>query len=136
MVVVSVGRSPQPTTLGQVIRKLRRERGWSIGRLAELSDTGKNAISSIERDVQRPQQETLRKIAAAFKLTVDDLDDMVVLPRRRHEEEIAPETLALARRIDRLPPFGVAALQMMLLFMEQFIQQAAGTITDSTAAKT
>jgi transcriptional regulator with XRE-family HTH domain len=59
--------------IGHVLKQLRDERGWDQHEVHRLSRVGINTISKIERDPSRVKLSTLRKLAAAFDLTVDDL---------------------------------------------------------------
>ncbi len=56
------------------IRKLRGKKGYSLEKIARLSDLSLNTIVKIENGVnQNPTIETLTKIAKALEVGVDDL---------------------------------------------------------------
>jgi transcriptional regulator with XRE-family HTH domain len=56
------------------LRKLRGKRGYSLEKIARLSDLSLNTIVKIENGVnQNPTIETLTKIAKALEVRVDDL---------------------------------------------------------------
>ena len=60
--------------LFQIIRKLREEKRLSQEKLARLADVSNNTIVNIEAGKQKnPTIETLRKIAKALEVQVDDL---------------------------------------------------------------
>lgn len=59
--------------LGDVVRKLRTGRGWTLVELSQTSGVDKNTISDLERGVTKPTQPTLDKIGRAFGLTVAEL---------------------------------------------------------------
>jgi transcriptional regulator with XRE-family HTH domain len=56
------------------LRKLRESKGLSQERLARLSDVANNTIVKIEAGKnQNPTLETLKKIAKALEVSVDEL---------------------------------------------------------------
>lgn len=67
--------------VGDVVRKLRNERGWTLDDLAAKTDTNKNTLSAIERGEGNPRLDTLLKIAKALQIPPDRL-----FPIRRKDE--------------------------------------------------
>jgi transcriptional regulator with XRE-family HTH domain len=62
--------------IGQRVRSLREQRGWSRAELAERSGVSDRLIryyESGERGVKAPSLPTLQGFAAAFGLSIDDL---------------------------------------------------------------
>ncbi|MBU7593534.1 helix-turn-helix domain-containing protein [Metabacillus halosaccharovorans] len=60
--------------VGERLRELRREKGYSISELAELAGVSKSYLSYIERDVQKnPSLQFLKKIALTLEIEVEDL---------------------------------------------------------------
>lgn len=59
--------------IGDVIRKLRRERHWSLDKMAEVSGVNRMSLSEIERGVVDPRRSTIEKVAGAFGLQIDGL---------------------------------------------------------------
>ncbi|HZH58324.1 MAG TPA: helix-turn-helix domain-containing protein [Metabacillus sp.] len=60
--------------VGERLRELRLEKGYSISELAELAGVSKSYLSYIERDVQKnPSLQFLRKIALTLEIEVEDL---------------------------------------------------------------
>jgi transcriptional regulator with XRE-family HTH domain len=56
------------------LKRLRDKRGYSLEKVARLSDLSLNTIVKIENGVnQNPTIETLLKIAKAMEVEVDDL---------------------------------------------------------------
>lgn len=53
-------------TIGQMVRKIRKEKGLSILQVKELSGLSKSTISEIENDKSSPTSETLIKLANVF----------------------------------------------------------------------
>lgn len=54
--------------LGDVVRKLRQERRWSLDELASASGVNRMTLSAIERDETDPRSSTIDRIAKAFGL--------------------------------------------------------------------
>lgn len=60
--------------LSTTIKKLREKNGFSQEKLARLADISNNTVIKIESGKnQNPTLDTLKKIASAFKITVDEL---------------------------------------------------------------
>lgn len=60
-------------TIGDRIRNLRKNYGWTQQQLAEKIDVTKSAIGSYEQDRRKPSLEVLRKLADSFDVTTDYL---------------------------------------------------------------
>jgi transcriptional regulator with XRE-family HTH domain len=66
--------SKQVYPLSRNLKKLREQKGLSQDRLAKLADIANNTIIKIEQgENQNPTLDTLKKIAKAFDVSVDDL---------------------------------------------------------------
>ncbi|WP_140985845.1 helix-turn-helix domain-containing protein [Asticcacaulis tiandongensis] len=64
------------TPLGEKIRDLRKAKGYTLDRLAELSDSSKSYIWELEnKNPPRPSAEKIGKIAAVLGVTADYLID-------------------------------------------------------------
>jgi transcriptional regulator with XRE-family HTH domain len=59
--------------LARNIRRLRKERGWSLSELARRTNMTKSIMSLIENGRRHPSTKTLDAIAAAFEVEVGDL---------------------------------------------------------------
>jgi transcriptional regulator with XRE-family HTH domain len=65
-----------PTILGEKIRRLRKEKGYSLDKLAELSESSKSYIWELEnKGVPRPSAKKLTKIADQLDTTIEYLLD-------------------------------------------------------------
>jgi transcriptional regulator with XRE-family HTH domain len=63
-------------TPGEKIRELRKKKGYTLERLAELSDSSKSYIWELEnRNPPRPSAEKIAKIASVLGVTSDYLLD-------------------------------------------------------------
>ena len=66
--------SKQDYPLLKNLRKLREQKGLSQDRLAKLADIANNTIIKIEQgENQNPTLDTLKKLAKALAISVDDL---------------------------------------------------------------
>ena len=59
-------------TVGQLVRRLREQRGWTSYELAERSGLNRSIVSKLERDLRSPSPETLAKLADALEVGVED----------------------------------------------------------------
>lgn len=62
-------------SLGENIRKLRKDKGYSIMKVRELTGLSKSTISDIENDKSSPTSETMAKLATALGCTVSNFFD-------------------------------------------------------------
>jgi len=64
------------TPLGEKIRDLRKAKGYTLDKLAELADSSKSYIWELEnKNPPRPSAEKVAKIAAVLGVTADYLID-------------------------------------------------------------
>lgn len=62
------------TSLGKKIHQLRKEKGYTLEKLAELSESSKSYIWELEnKDPPRPSAEKIAKIASVLGVTTDYL---------------------------------------------------------------
>ncbi len=59
--------------VGARIRRLRKARGWSMERLAELSDLSGNYVGQVERGAGNPTLDVLAAIAKALNVPLAGL---------------------------------------------------------------
>lgn len=65
------------TPLGTKIRELRKEKGYTLEKLAELTESSKSYIWELEnKDPPRPSADKVARIAAALGVTTDYLVDL------------------------------------------------------------
>ena len=66
--------SKQDYLLSKNLKKLREQKGFSQDRLAKLADVANNTIIKIEQSENiNPTLETLKKVAKALDISVDEL---------------------------------------------------------------
>jgi transcriptional regulator with XRE-family HTH domain len=63
----------QISTVGLQLRVLRRQGGWSLGRLAEAAAISKSALSQIEAGRSDPSLQALRRLATALQIPLATL---------------------------------------------------------------
>jgi len=64
------------TSLGEKIKRHRQEKGYSLDKLAKLTESSKSYIWELEnRDTRKPSGEKLTRIAQALEVTTDYLLD-------------------------------------------------------------
>lgn len=69
-----------PTPLGEKIRELRKKKGYTLEKLAELAESSKSYIWELEnKDPPRPSADKIAKIAVALGVTPDYLITDTVL---------------------------------------------------------
>lgn len=69
------------TTLGDKLRRHRLEKGYSLEKLAEITESSKSYLWELEnRDTRKPSAEKLTRIAQALDVTTDYLLDESAAP--------------------------------------------------------
>lgn len=99
------------TPVGDRIRTLRKEKGFTLDRLAELSESSKSYIWELEnKDPPRPSADKIAKIAKALGVTPDYLlvEDVTV--------EDATDT-AFFRKYQNMDPGTKEKIRKMLDLM-------------------
>lgn len=101
--------------VGQRIRSIREQRGWSLRALAERSSLSINAISLIERGENSPTVSTLHLLATALDVCIADFfneeeERVAVFVRpacrlRSEAEGIVMESLGIGLQNQELEPF-------------------------------
>ncbi len=72
-----IKKHPTLMALGNRIRALREELGWSQEKLAENSDLDRTYIGGIERGERNVAVLNLRQIANALKISLKELFDKI-----------------------------------------------------------
>ncbi len=63
-------------SLGENIRNLRKNKGYSMMKINELTGLSKSTISDLENDKSSPTSETLQKLANALEVSISDFFDL------------------------------------------------------------
>lgn len=69
-------RSPEHGALGDAVRQLRNEAGFSQEELAERAKTDLTQVGGIERGVRNPSYTTLVRLADALNTSVGELTSL------------------------------------------------------------
>ena len=75
---------------GQVIRRMRDERGWSQEKLAEESERSRNLIARFEQGRSQPSLESLWDLARAFGTRPHELIELADAQLVRNQRSRAP----------------------------------------------
>ncbi len=70
-------------SLGEKIRTIRKNKGYSIMKIRELTGLSKSTISEIENSKSSPTSETLQKIASALEVPVSTFFDNEELEEKK-----------------------------------------------------
>ncbi len=60
-------------TIGEKIKELRKEKGWSQGELTEMLSVNHNAVRYWEKGINEPSIFNCILLADIFKVTLDEL---------------------------------------------------------------
>lgn len=101
------------TSLGEKIQKLRKEKGYSLDQLAELTGSSKSYLWELEnprpgKKVVKPSAEKLTQIAKFLSVTTDYLLDS----KAGHDEAVIKE--AFFRNYNQLEPEDKKRIQEMI----------------------
>lgn len=99
--------------VGQRVRRLRQERGWSQAQLGSRLGAHQKQISSYERGVHVPSADVLIRMAELFDVSLDNLLAGTVSASQR--AEIADRDLVRQMElIDKLPTEDKTAIKAVL----------------------
>jgi len=103
-------RDSRTESLGDRVRRLRRERNWTQDRLATEAKLSKSFISEVESSTSQPRVPVLVRIATALGASLDYLmtGREASGAKSAAPVEIPPELVALAERLHL--PFSHVAL--------------------------
>ena len=76
--------------IGKKIAEIRKQRGYTLSRLAELANISKSYLSNIERNINKnPSLQVMEKIADVLNVDLETLlrNEMDVNPQRYFEKE-------------------------------------------------
>ena len=59
--------------LGEKVKRLRKEQGYTQEQFAEMIDISSRNVSNIEQGISFPKPETLEKFVKSFGITTDEL---------------------------------------------------------------
>jgi transcriptional regulator with XRE-family HTH domain len=103
-------------SIGELIRQLRDEHGWTQELLARKAGITITCLSNLERGATRdPNIETIAGLAAAFGLEPSELDP------RRLGEAVAERAHSFAKRqaITRLLAMGEHDVEAVITFLDE-----------------
>src|SRR6056297_1686691 len=91
-----------PETLGQRIRRLRKERGYTQAELASKIGIIRELVSDYEREKIRPHYEMVIRIALALDISTDEL--LGVKPTKKNGNKPSLKIQRRMKKIEDLPP--------------------------------
>ena len=121
-------------TIGELLLRLRKERGWTQKELAEKTKIHPNHIGRIEKGRLQPRRSTLEAFANVFETDVDDLQALAGMNERglaRQLSEEDPDLAALMSQVPLLEDEQKSALRVFLRSMvtcQRLQSLASGTL--------
>ena len=104
-----------PLPIGDKIRELRKERGISLDKLAEMTSSSKSYLWELEnKDNANPSADKVTRIANALKVSTEYLMD-----ERLTELDPSEEDKAFYRKYRGLPPKTKKKLDKFLDMLEE-----------------
>ena len=100
------------SSLASVLRRTRRERGWSVQELAERAQVSRSMVSKVEREGAQPTAVLLGRLSGALGMTLTELvaraegDDRRLARRADQPVWVDPATGYRRRAVS--PPAGAA----------------------------
>jgi transcriptional regulator with XRE-family HTH domain len=120
--------------LGNRIKQLRQQRGWSQAQLAKKLTVHQKQISGYERDIHSPSIELLARLAELFNVSLDYLAF-----DNREEKNIIPiadrELMQVVQQIDQLSAEDRATVKAVLntFIVKNRFQRLASETQEQTA---
>ena len=85
-------------TLGENIVRLRTQKNWSQGDLADALDISRQSVSKWETDASIPELDKLLKLSELFGVTLDELVRKQPRPRHRQYPPLSRRRLRPSRK--------------------------------------
>ncbi len=122
-------------TLGERMKRLRQERGWSQGQLAQKLKVHQKQISGYERGVRLPSTDLLIRIAELFTVSLDYL----AFDNREEIRRVQIGDLDLLQKLEELDRFSEQDKATIKAVLDTFILknrfQNLASSTDNHAAR-
>lgn len=90
------------TLFGQNLRLLRKQKGYTLDQLADLSGISKRMISHYETQVKRPSIEKITTLAKVLNVPMNELMDISDDPRNLKEDKTFYKIMKKVRLIEKL----------------------------------
>lgn len=122
-------------TLGDRIKQLRQQRGWSQAQLSKKLNVHQKQISGYERGIHSPSIELLVRMAELFNVSLD-----YIAFDNREEKNIIPiadrELMQAVQQIDQLSAEDRATIKAVLntFIVKNRFQRLASETQDQTVA--
>ncbi len=122
-------------SLGERIRQLRQQRGWSQTQQSKKLHVHQKQISGYERSIHAPSVELLIRMAELFNVSLD-----YIAFDEREEKTIAPiadrELMQVVQKIDQLPAEDKDTIKAVLntFIIKNRFQRLASETQKQTAA--
>lgn len=106
-------------SLGENVKRIRRERGLSQSQLAERADVSKSMISSIERGTRKTSYDSLVQLTHALNCKLSDLTGNDYINKEKIDEE---SWLLFADRMQR-EGYSLDDIERWVEFAKQFVEK-------------
>lgn len=113
------------TTLGEIIRKKRKEKKWTLQRLSEVSGLSTSYISMLERNLKSaPSIEALNKIAKCLNFSKKELLEAV-----NFSDKELLEAVIFPKKTEHVVAFDVSGLSVedieLIIFQINYLKERA-----------
>lgn len=106
--------------VGDVIRKLRLERGLTVGQLADAAKVNKMTVSAIERGESNYRRDTIEQIAKALRTDPEEI--FALVPGSQRDRKTQTGELLTQEDLDLLDRFRLAS-DKARISMRTFLQE-------------
>ena len=104
-------------TLGERIKRLRLERGWSQGQFAEKLNIHQKQISGYERGSHSPSTEVLIRMAETLNISLD----YMVFDKRENMQRVAISDMELLERMTEIDKLSKKDKETIKAVLDTFI---------------
>ncbi|MGO9373073.1 MAG: helix-turn-helix domain-containing protein [Syntrophobacteraceae bacterium] len=104
-------------TFGERMKRLRQERGWSQGQLAQQLKVHQKQISGYERGVHLPSTDLLIRIAALYNVSLDYL----AFDNREDVRQVRIADRDLLQKLEELDKFSEQDKSTIKAVLDTFI---------------
>ena len=114
---MDIAKSNNPLSFPNILRRLRKNKDWSQGQLAQKAGIDLQKVSKYERGVLPPPMPTLVRIAKALDVSLDYL----VMGRNTSAEKM--KNAQLIERIEEIEKLPVEYQDTLISVLDSFIKR-------------
>ena len=101
--MLSMNTKAPNSNFGKNLRNARKQKGYTLAKLAEISGISKRMIGHYETQVKKPSLDKIKKLAGALNISVIELIEDSNSKVKKTQSDISYKIMKKVRVIEELP---------------------------------